>query len=114
MSEALTRLVVGLAWRRTARSRMRLTDALHQLEEMADASSTRPGIAATLDSPRECVVCMGAPRATRFRCGHCVCCEACTAQLQRCPSCRVAPIHVVARGEGLAFEETFVAAAPTD
>lgn len=107
----LVQLVVGLAWRRSAKLRMALAEALTKLEEMADASDTRPGIAAAAASgPRECVVCMAAPRAARYRCGHCVCCEACTQQLVRCPSCRVAPVLVVARGTALAFEETFVAA----
>ena len=108
VSQEVVELVVGLAWRRTARSRMSLADALRKLEKVADASNTRPGIAAQPDGPRECVVCMAAPRAVRYRCGHCLCCEACTALLERCPSCRVAPIHVVARGEVLAFEESFV------
>ena len=47
-------------------------------------------------------------RAARYQCGHCVCCEACTLQLERCPSCRVGPIRVVARGAALAFEASFV------
>lgn len=108
VSVALTKLVVGLSWRRTARSRLPLSDALRQLEEVADECATRPGIAATPEGPKECVVCMAEGRSTRYSCGHCVCCEACTALLERCPSCRVAPIRVVARGAALAFEETFV------
>ena len=88
---------------------MALSVALQRLEELADASCARPGIAAAPPGgPRECVVCMTAPRRVRYACGHCVCCEECTALLQRCPSCRVGPINVVARGERLAFEESFV------
>ena len=105
----LAEIVLGLAWRRTLRARMPLAEALSKLEALSDASDTRPGIAAAPTGPRECVVCMAELRAVRYRCGHCVCCEACTTQLERCPSCRVAPIHVVARGVGLAFEDSFVA-----
>ena len=90
---------------------MGLPAALGQLEALCDASDARPGIAAAPAGPRECVVCMAEPRAVRYRCGHCTCCEACTALLERCPSCRVAPIHVVARGAALAYEESFVAPA---
>ena len=135
-SVALTKLVVGLSWRRSARSRMPLSEALATLEELADASNTRPGIAAAVgagcEEGRECVVCMAELRAARYQCGHCVCCvgpafklrqrslrtadavcallsqEACTLQLERCPSCRVGPIHVVSRGAALAFEDSFV------
>ena len=110
-SVALTKLVVGLSWRRSARSRMPLSEALATLEELADASNTRPGIAAAVggacEEGRECVVCMAELRAARYQCGHCVCCEACTLQLERCPSCRVGPIRVVARGAALAFEASF-------
>ena len=104
----LAGIVLGLSWRRTLRARMPLAEALSKLEALSDASDTRPGIAATPTGPRECVVCMVEHRAVRYRCGHCICCEACTAQLERCPSCRVAPIHVVARGAALAFEDSFV------
>ena len=45
-SVALAQLVVGLSWRRSARSRMPLSEALATLEELADSSNTRPGIAA--------------------------------------------------------------------
>ena len=113
-SVALAQLVVGLSWRRSARSRMPLSEALATLEELADSSNTRPGIAAAAggasEEGRECVVCMAELRAARYQCGHCVCCEACTLQLERCPSCRVGPIRVVARGASLAFEDSFVEA----
>ena len=89
---------------------MALAEALARMETLADANSARPGIAAAAaDGPRECVVCMAATRDARYRCGHCVACEACTQQLERCPSCRVAPIEIVARGAALALEESFVA-----
>ena len=113
-------LVIGLSWRRHARSRMSLSDALQQLEAMADAADARPGFAAAVPTTagvasgapstveRECVVCMASPRGVRYRCGHCVCCEPCTELLERCPSCRVGPIHVIARSSSLALEDTFV------
>ena len=106
----LVHLVVGLAWRRSARQRMALADALARIEALADANSTRPGIAAASGRRAARVRRVhGSRRAPRYRCGHCVACEACTLQLERCPSCRVAPIEVVARGATLAFEESFVA-----
>ena len=37
----------------------------------------------------------------------CVCNQACTAQLELCPNCRT-PIAIAARGEALAYEDTFV------
>jgi len=106
---ALAELVVGLSWRRTQRSRMPLAEALSRLEAMADASATRPGLAAMADAAevRICVVCMAEPRSVRFRCGHCCCCEACTARLECCPSCRAA-IVIASRGEALALEDSFV------
>ena len=59
-SVALAQLVVGLSWRRSARSRMPLSEALATLEELADTSNTRPGIAAAAggacEEGRECVV----------------------------------------------------------
>ena len=57
---------------------------------------------------------MAAPRACRYSCGHCICCTQCTALIDRCPSCRVGPIHVVATGAGLAFEDSFAAAPPRE
>ena len=118
VSVGLAEIVVGLAWRRHARSRMPLGDALQRLEAMADAASARPGIAAAAVAARdagagdpggrECVVCMAAPRDVRYRCGHCVCCAPCSALLDRCPACRVAPIRIIAHGEALAFEDSFV------
>ena len=98
-----------LSWVRSPAARLLLPRALTELEELSEAAHARPGVAAApADGPRECVVCMAAPRATRYRCGHCLCCEACTRLLERCPSCRVAPIRVVARGASLALEESFV------
>jgi hypothetical protein len=37
---------------------------------------------------KECEICMAAPRRVRFKCGHCVCCEACSTKLNKCPNCR--------------------------
>ena len=93
---------------------MPLSTALSQLEALCTELSDEVPVGLVLPQEeqgdeRECVVCMVAPRAARYRCGHCVACEACTLQLERCPSCRVAPIEVVARGATLAFEESFVA-----
>ena len=110
---ALMRLVVGLCWRRTAKARMPLREALASLEELADTHSARPGIAAAAEGPRECVVCMAAPRECRYACGHCLCCRQCTRQLERCPSCRVSPIRIVDSGQGLAFEQSFMLEAAT-
>lgn len=119
-SRGLVQLVIGLSWRRHARLRMSLSDALQQLEAMADAADARPGFAAAVPTTagvaggapstveRECVVCMASPRGVRYRCGHCVCCEPCTELLERCPSCRVGPIRVIARSSSLALEDTFV------
>ena len=70
---------------------------------------------------KECVVCLSAPRETRFDCGHACCCAACSAVLlaqpnASCPNCR-APIQGCrggpdAIGVELARQPTFVRAAP--
>jgi hypothetical protein len=78
---ALMRVVKGLAWQRSQRARLKLSDALVELEEIATSFRARPGlISAADDTPRarQCVVCMSAPRSVRFACGHCCCCDECT------------------------------------
>lgn len=40
-------------------------------------------------NPKECVVCLDAPRTVQFaECRHFLCCDACAPELQRCPICR--------------------------
>jgi hypothetical protein len=71
--------------------------------------------AADADAPRMCVICMDAPRTTRFSpCGHSQCCEACAAQVirrgggaSRCPYCRTA-ITTMVTGPNITNEATFV------
>jgi serine/threonine protein kinase len=110
---AVTELVIGLSWQRTQRRRMPLETASRRLEELATEQSMRPGVIDADRTAQECVVCMSRPRSVRFVCGHSSCCEDCAGILRDrgdpCPNCR-APINVVARGEHLAFEPTYVAA----
>ena len=117
----LLRVVKGLYWERRQQRRMPLSTALETLERVCDDQGVRPGMAESAvpdaQAPRTCVVCMDAPRATRFRpCGHSQCCEACAAQLANhrghgralCPYCR-AEIATTVAGAGIANERTFVA-----
>ena len=74
----------------------------------------RPGVS-VVNEERECVVCLVAPRDTRFGCGHSVCCAHCAAALQAqgarmavCPVCRVRIRTVAERGAHLAQAPTFV------
>jgi len=39
-------------------------------------------------NPKECVVCLSAPRQITFNCGHHVTCNKCAEQLPHCPVCR--------------------------
>ena len=63
-----------------------------------------------------CVICMDAPRTTRFHpCGHSQCCEACAAQIirlgggaSRCPYCRTS-ITTMVTDPNITNEATFVA-----
>ena len=63
--------------------------------------------------PRECVVCLSEPRATRFApCGHATCCMDCAHSLlhsrQPCPTCR-APVHTIAEcGSHIGTQDTFL------
>ena len=73
-----------------------------------DASLDRQDGADSPARTRECVVCMGAPRATRFSpCGHSQCCARCARELllrrgeTRCPTCRQ-PIHKVTKSAAIA------------
>lgn len=106
----LGQIVRGLTVPRLRHQRLALSAVLHSLESLCEAEpAIRPGTAPT--PSRECVVCLSEPRAARFRCGHCVCCEACGDQLEShadtCPICR-APAAIMARGAHLATENTFV------
>ena len=70
---------------------------------------------AAKDAPHMCVICMDAPRTTRFcPCGHSPCCEACAAQIirlgggaSRCPYCRTS-ITTMVTDPNITNEATFV------
>jgi hypothetical protein len=110
----LAKVVVGLSWRRLARQRMPLPEALRRIEGLSDEFDIRPGSISEAASPalRECVVCMSAPRSVRFTCGHCCCCGDCAERLMnaqpplKCPSCR-APIAVLFSHPALGYERTY-------
>ena len=115
----LLRVVKGLYWERRQQRRMPLAIALETVERVCEDQGVRPGMtepAADADAPRMCVVCMDAPRTTRFRpCGHSQCCEACAAQVIRrgcgaspCPYCRTS-IATMVTDPNITNEETFVA-----
>ena len=103
-------LVRGMVVPRVRANRFPLEQALERLVGLADAAELPPGVSAA-PQLRECVCCMVEPRAARFRCGHCMCCESCADALQQrgdgCPVCRV-PIVIAGRGVHLAGEKTFV------
>ena len=117
VARPLLRVVKGLTHGRQQR-RMALATALQTLEGVCDDQGLRPGMAEPPAAPAEskvCVICMDAPRATRFRpCGHSQCCEACAAQLvgrvdnAQCPICRV-QIQATDTDAAFAYEATFVA-----
>jgi len=87
------------------RKRPGLAQVLKRLEDISERLRMRPGVvmASSCSERDECVVCMSLPRAVRFACGHCTCCENCTDALLQlsnqalCPCCRT-PIHVLTRG----------------
>lgn len=75
----------------------------------------KQGEAAHSTDERECVVCMSALRATRFKpCGHSQCCESCanallkrpTSNERRCPYCR-ADIHGMIISSDISVQHTF-------
>jgi hypothetical protein len=41
-----------------------------------------------IEEPKECIACNERLRATRFPCGHHLCCWPCSLRLERCPTCR--------------------------
>lgn len=95
VAQQMLRVVKGLTYARQQRHRMTLATALRTLEGVCEDQGLGRGMAEPAEpaAARECVICMDAPRATRFRpCGHSQCCEACAAELvdgnARCPSCR--------------------------
>ncbi|KAJ8611271.1 hypothetical protein CTAYLR_004135 [Chrysophaeum taylorii] len=47
-----------------------------------------PPATSRFDRDNECVVCLAAPRAVAFGCGHLCCCENCGKNLADCPVCR--------------------------
>ena len=110
---ALTRVVIGLSWRRTRSRRMPIDEAPRLLEAAADGGGVRPGMSVA-EEARECVVCLVEPRATRFLCGHSVCCATCAAVLQAqgarglCPVCRTRIRGLAEEGSRLAHAATFV------
>jgi len=115
----LLRVVKGLYWERRQQRRMPLSSALETIERVCEDQGVRPGMAepaADADAPRMCVICMDAPRTTRFSpCGHSQCCEACAAQVIRrgsgaspCPYCRTS-IATMVTDPNITNEETFVA-----
>ena len=98
--------------------RMSLSSALEMVERVCGYQGVRPGMAepaADANAPRMCVICMDAPRTTRFRpCGHSQCCEACAALVtrrgggaSRCPYCRT-PITTMVTDPNITNEATFV------
>ena len=99
--------------------RMPLASALETIERVCEDQGVRPGmaeLAADSDAPRMCVICMDAPRTTRFSpCGHSQCCEACAdlvirrgSGASRCPYCRTS-IATMMTDPNITNEETFVA-----
>jgi interleukin-1 receptor-associated kinase 1 len=112
-------IVKGLYWERRQQRRMPLSSALETIERVCEDQSVRPGMAepaADSDAPRMCVICMDAPRTTRFSpCGHSQCCEACAdlvirrgSGASRCPYCRTS-IATMMTDPNIINEETFVA-----
>ena len=111
VSLKLAGLIKGLMGARQRRNRMSHHAALADLEKLADEHELRPGIAAAPDV-KECVVCMVNPRATRFGCGHALCCAHCADELVKrgdvCPTCRCT-ITIADRGGHIGVEQTFAA-----
>lgn len=117
---SLAEVVKGLTFARSARNRMPLATALAQVEAQCESTEQVPaglvlqggedGHEDGVGDARECVVCMAAPRAVRFGCGHLCCCTACSDTMRDqnmgCPNCR-API-AIATGASSA-EPTFIA-----
>jgi serine/threonine protein kinase len=111
-------IVKGLYWERRQQRRLPLSSALETIERVCEDQSVRPGIAepaADSDAPRMCVICMDAPRTTRFSpCGHSQCCEACAdlvirrgSGASRCPYCRTS-IATMMTDPNITNEDTFV------
>ena len=116
VAATIAEVVVGLT-DQFSEERMPLPDALQQLEaivEVADEPEpppTRPVPAADVaggggEEPRECMMCLDAPRELRFGCGHACCCRDCFDGLAaaaarkgdegaRCPVCREAVVEAL-------------------
>lgn len=115
VATALAEVCAGLT-ERFADDRMPLPDALQQLEAIVEAADepepppTRPAADVTDgggEEPRECMMCLDAPRELRFGCGHACCCRGCFDGLvadavrkgdegARCPVCREAVVEASA------------------
>jgi hypothetical protein len=69
-----------------------LTDALQQIIQPAEPGATEQRAAVAGAAARQCLVCLDAPRAVRFGCGHLVACSDCAQILHArgdpCPLCR--------------------------
>jgi len=112
---SLARVIKALTYSRSASGRKTVPSALQDLEDLCanmqgDEQQEIPvGIA--IDEVeamvRECVVCMAAPRAVRFGCGHACCCESCAVLLagSRCPACRM---PILRTSSSLAADPTFI------
>ena len=103
-------VIKGLVGARVRSKRLPLTSALETIEQLAIDSELRMGVPVQAEA-KECLICMAEPRAVRFSCGHSLCCEKCAdvlvARNAPCPSCR-ANFVIVARGEQIGHEQTFV------
>jgi serine/threonine protein kinase len=106
----LAEVIKGLVGPRLRKNRLPFDKVVECIERIAEQASLQNGVHAASES-KECIICMAKPRATRFMCGHSICCEECASILQDrcdpCPSCRCR-ITVVLRGEHLSSEQTFV------
>ena len=92
----------------------RVLSPVYRLRGAHGLDEVRLGLRVVLqvEEERECLICMSAPRAARFGCGHSACCEACAEILrtrrERCPVCRTLIREIVERGRQLGNAPTFV------
>merc|ERR1719424_2136542 len=112
-AEALTRLVVGLAYARK-KKRMPLAEALPRLEALVEAAGEGEEKAGAEE--RQCDLCYDAPRSVRFACGHALYCETCAPRvLERdtnCPACRQPALPIAATGRLVAAQTTLFTSHP--
>jgi len=111
--------VAGSLVRAQQETRLSLVSALEEVETLASMYDLSPGTVEQNEQPvpiaravRDCVVCMEESCATRFNCGHAVCCSRCADELiergQPCPCCRSAGLAIASTGADLALERTFI------